>query len=334
MKIYLAVAVLGISMILVASSCKKESASEKPTFAFVINQPARFWDLAHSGCQQAAREENVLIDFQVPGQGTAAQQKQIVETLIAKKCNGLAISPLSPESMGRLLDAAAEFMPVITQDSDAPDCKRLCYIGTDNVAAGRAAGEQMKMALPEGGDIAVFVGKRDVANARERYQGVCEALADDKYNIVELFTDQTDRSRAQSNVRTALAKYENLKGIVGLWNYNAPCALMALKDFPDHMIKVVGFDEDIETLEAIRNGKMVCSIAQQPYEFGYQSIKLLHKIHKGEPVDIPDNKLIHVPVVVITPENVDEFEKDVNHKLSLLKTRLKHYSQSPVEAEN
>ena len=308
-------------------SCDKQpkTDNDKPTFAFVINQSARFWDIAHAGCQRAADEEGVLVDYQVPGQGSAAQQKQIVETLIAKGCAGLAISPLNPESFGRLLDEASKYMPVICQDSDAPDCSRLCYIGTDNVAAGRVAGQQLKKVLPEGGQVAVFVGKLDVANARERHQGVAEALEGSNCEIVEVFTDQGQRSVAQANVRAALAKYPDLKGIVGLWNYNAPSAIMVLKDYPGHTIKVVSFDEDIETLEAIRRGEMVCSIAQNPYEFGYQSIKMLARLHRKEPVDIPENKLIYVPVRVINKDNVDEIENDINTKLSMLKTKIRNF---------
>ncbi len=60
---------------------KPKPDKDKPTFAFVINQSARFWDIAHSGCQKAAEEEDVYVDYQVPGRGSAAQQKQICTML-------------------------------------------------------------------------------------------------------------------------------------------------------------------------------------------------------------------------------------------------------------
>jgi ribose transport system substrate-binding protein len=308
-------------------SCKKQGATsaQTPNFAFVINVPGRFWDLAYAGCQQAAREEGATVDFQVPGQSSAAQQKQIVETLIAKGCNGLAISPLNPESISRLLDEAGRYMPVICQDSDAPASKRICYIGTNNVEAGRIAAQELKKAIPDGGQVAVFVGKLDVGNAKERYQGVIVALQGSNCTIVETFTDEADRSRAQANVRAALAKYPDLKGIVGLWGYNAPAAVIALKDYHSHAIKVVGFDEDVDALEAIRHGQMVCSVAQNPYEFGYQSIKMLAKLHRGEKVDLPADKMIYVPVKVINRENVDMIEKDINDKLTTLQKKMKLY---------
>ena len=138
--------------------------------------------------------------------------------------------------------------------------------------------------MPGGGEVAIFVGKLDVGNAHERYQGVVESLEGSNCQIVDVFTDQADRTRAQANVRAALAKYPDIKGIVGLWGYNGFSAVAVLKDYPEHDVKIVGFDEDIETLQAIRRGEMVCSIAQNPYEFGYQSIKMLAKMHRGEAV--------------------------------------------------
>ena len=77
----------------------------------MINQSSRFWGLAHAGCQQAAREQNVRIELHVPGNSSAAQQQQIVETLITKGCAGLAISLFTPDSMTRLLNEAARYMP-------------------------------------------------------------------------------------------------------------------------------------------------------------------------------------------------------------------------------
>ncbi len=304
-------------MVLLGISCGKRES--KPVFGFVINNSGRFWDLARAGVKQAASEEGVDYDYQVPGQATAAQQKQIVEALISKGISGLAISPISPESIGRLIDEASRYFPVICQDSDAVDSKRVCYIGTENVEAGRTAGRELIKAVPDGGQFAIFVGTLDVANARERYQGIMEAIKGTRLQLVEEpFTDRVDRPTAKANVTRALAKYPELKAIVGLWNYNAPQAVMALKDNPGRQVKIIAFDEDIETLEGIRNGTIVCSVAQQPYEFGYQSIKMLAKLHRGEPADIPDNKLIYVPVQVLTPQNVDSYEAFINEKLATL----------------
>ena len=309
-------------------SCGKNTPSdnEKPVFAFIVDIPGRFWEIAYAGCLQAAEEENVTAEYHVPGQSTPAQQQQIVESLVGRGCDGIAICPMNPQSISRMLDTVSEYMPVICHGSDAAESKRLAYVGADNIAAGRIAGELLKKALPEGGKVAIFSATMDIVNQRERSDGVIQALEkDNRYEVVGVFTDQADRTRAQANVRAILAKYPDLKGIVGVAGYNAPAAVMALRDLKDNQIEVVGFDEDIDTMEAIRRGEIFASVAQQPFEFGYQSIKMLAKVHREEELTLPPDGIIFVPVYVITKENVDSVEKDIAQKLSNLNIKLKHF---------
>ena len=85
---------------------------------------------------------------------------------------GIAISPVDPLNQKPFIDELAGKIAVITCDSDIPGSKRKCYIGTDNVAAGRQAGKMIKEVLPNGGKIMLFVGKQDTQNAKERIQGI------------------------------------------------------------------------------------------------------------------------------------------------------------------
>lgn len=292
---------------------------DKPRFAFVVNVPTdRFWDIAYAGCLQAASEEDVIVEFHSPNESTAQQQKQIVEALMSRGIDGMAISPLNPESLGLVLNKAAEMFPVICQDSDATTSNRVCYIGTDNVAFGRKLGELLKQALPAGGKVALFVGQLDVANARERQQGVLDALKGSNLEVIGTFTDGAQPAEAKRVVTDVLAKNPDLKGIIGLWGYNAPQAVNALKENPDRDVKIVGSDESIETMRAIRSGKEFGSVAQQPFEFGYRSVKVLARLHRGKQPDIPKDKVFYVDTYVITPKNLDEIEGQIENKLSLL----------------
>ena len=98
-----------------------------------------------------------------------------------------------------MLNRAASQALVVTQDSDAPNSNRTCYIGTDNVEAGQAGRSLSERSIPQGGKIMVFVGVLDAQNARERYQGLKEVLAGSNVQIVDVRTDNTDRVRAKSN---------------------------------------------------------------------------------------------------------------------------------------
>src|SRR4030095_9446302 len=144
-----------------------------------------------------------------------------------------------------MLNRAASQALVVTQDSDAPNSNRACYIGTDNVAAGRQAGELIKEALPQGGKIMVFVGSLDAANARERYQGIREALQGSNIQILDFRTDNADRVRAKSNASDILVNQPDIAGMVGLWFYNGPAILGAVRDAGKiGKVKIVAFDEE------------------------------------------------------------------------------------------
>src|SRR5205085_12168966 len=128
------------------------TASKKKRLAFVTNNAANFWTIAKRGCEKADQElDDVEVEFKIPGEGTAAEQKRIIDDLLAKGVDGIAISPVDPANQTQLLNDIAKQAVVFTQDSDAPQSNRSCYIGTDNRAAGRQAGELLKEVLPSGG---------------------------------------------------------------------------------------------------------------------------------------------------------------------------------------
>lgn len=150
--------------------------TEKVSMHFVTNVDDPFWDLAESGCKLAAAKFNADVAFYIPPKGQAAEQQTHVESMIANGTDGLAISVKDPSGQLQDINKWSKAMKVITVDSDAPESDRLFYLGTDNVAAGRRAGELLAKAAPQGGKVMIFVGDLSQANANERAQGVIDAL--------------------------------------------------------------------------------------------------------------------------------------------------------------
>ncbi|HEX3084869.1 MAG TPA: ABC transporter substrate binding protein, partial [Pyrinomonadaceae bacterium] len=186
-------------------------------------------------------------------------------------------------------------------------------IGTDNVAAGRQAGQLIKEALPQGGKIMLFVGKLDARNAQERLQGIKEALQGSNIQILDVRTDDTDHARAKSNVADTLVKYSDVAALVGLWSYNGPAIVSAVKDAGKiGQVKIICFDEEDDTLAGIKSGAIYATVVQQPYEFGYQSMKMMAKILSGDKSGIPAGKQIFVPTLVIKKDSVEEFTTKIN----------------------
>ncbi|HEX8335325.1 MAG TPA: sugar-binding protein, partial [Pyrinomonadaceae bacterium] len=282
--------------------------------AFVTNNASDFWTIARKGVEKADAElADVTAEFKIPSDGTAAEQKRIVDDLLAKGVDGIAISPVDPDNQTGLINEVSQKTLVFTQDSDAPNSQRACYVGTDNVAAGREAGKLIKEAIPSGGKIMVFVGKLDARNAAERLQGIKEELNGSNVSIIDTRTDDTDRVRAKSNVADTLVKYPEVAALVGLWSYNGPAIVNAVRDAGKiGQVKIIAFDEEDETLAGVKDGSIYGTVVQQPYEFGYQAIKLMAASLKGDRSQIPANKQMFVPTRVIKQAEVEAFTQQIN----------------------
>ena len=291
----------------------KQAGGKRYKLAFVTNNASDFWTISRKGTEKAAAElPDVEIDFRIDSDGTAAEQQRIVDDLLAKGVNGFAISPVDPVNQTQMLNRAAQQALVVTQDSDAANSNRVCYIGTDNVDAGRQAGRLIKEALPEGGKIMIFVGTLDAANAQQRYQGIKEALQGSNIQVLDVRTDNTDRVRAKANAADTLVKYSDVAALVGLWSYNGPAIVGAVRDAGKlGKVKIIAFDEEDETLNGIRDGAIYATVVQQPFEFGYQSMKLIVRILDGDRSGIPASKQIFVPTLAIKKEQVEDFAQKI-----------------------
>lgn len=284
--------------------------------AFVTNNVSDFWKIAAAGVKKAEAEFNAQCEVLMPPQGTADDQLRLVESLIARKVSGMAISPNDAANQIDMLNQAAAKMNVITHDSDAPASKRLCYVGTNNYTAGREAGKLIKEVLPDGGKIMLFVGRLDAQNAIDRSNGIKDELKDSKISIIDVRTDLTDRARAKQNVEDTLTAHKDVACLVGLWSYNGPAILSAVKDAGlQGKMPIVSFDEEDAVLQGILDGHIHATVVQQPYEFGYQSVRVLAALARGEDPKIPEDKVVNVPVKVVRKDNAQEFWDDLKAKV-------------------
>jgi len=186
----------------------------------------------------------------------------------------------------------------------------LCYVGTDNHAAGLQAGKLIKEALPRGGQIMLFVGRKDAQNARDREMGIRDALRESRVHIIAVREDDADHARARQNPAEALVQHPHISALVGLWSYNGPAILSAVRDAGKiGKVKIVCFDEEQDTLAGIKEGAIYATVVQQPYQFGYQSIKLLAQIAKGNKSAILPSERIIVPTLAIKQGNVSAYIK-------------------------
>lgn len=314
-----------------------QDAGKKPKLAFVTNCVAEFWTVGSFGVEAAKAEFGVDAVVRMPPNGTAEEQKRILEDLLAKGVQGIAVSPKDPENMTALLDKVAGRALLVTHDSDAPKSKRLCYVGMDNYDAGRMCGQLVKQALPDGGPVVIVVGNLDQDNARRRRQGVIDELLDrprdptrfdkqdaelkgGKYEIRATFTDQFDRQKAKASAQDALARWSDVACMVGLFEYEPPLLLEAVKSANRlGKVRIVGFDENDATLQGIADGHVHGTVVQNPYEYGRRSLEMLAKLLREPDAQkraalLPKDGFLDIPARAITKANVAEFWQDLKQK--------------------
>ncbi len=306
--------------------------SDDIKLAYVTNGIDPFWTIAAAGVDAAEEDFGVQCETLMPPDGIA-DQKRMIESVLTRGVDGIAISPIDAANQVGFINEMAKQTNVITQDSDAPGSDRLCFVGMDNYKAGREAGKLVKAALPDGGKIMIFVGRLEQLNAQQRRQGVIDEVLDrpmqedlqdmtfdpqgpelsnDTYTIVGTRTDNFDYAKAKSNAEDAIASVGDLNCMVGLFAYNIPSCLAAVKEAGKlDQIELVSFDEAEDTLQGIADGHVHGTVSQQPYKYGYESVRILAGLARGDESVLPEGGFLEVPIVVVTPENVEEFRAEL-----------------------
>jgi ribose transport system substrate-binding protein len=231
--------------------------------------------------------------------------------------DAIMVSAVDPKTSTEALNRIGGQVPLFTTDSDAPDTNRIAYIGSSNTDAGKQAGEIALKALPDGGKCIGFVGLPGADNARERIEGMKAAIAGSKVELIDVRGDDIDQTRAKRNVEDALAANPDIDCMVGFYSYNPPRIYEVLKESGKlGEIKVIAFDEDPITLGGVREGTIAGTVVQQPYEWGYQGMKLMAKYLEGDTSVVPADKLIIVPTAIIDQANVDAFETELKARIA------------------
>jgi ribose transport system substrate-binding protein len=292
--------VLALAAAATTFGCKKnEPAAPAPgaatatgsyRFAFVTNNSSDFWNIAEKGVRKAEKDLGIRAQVFRPLKTEVSEQQRFIEDILVQGFDGMAICAINPDAMTPLLDRVAGKMPVVVHDSDAPKSQRKAFVGTNNVEAGRLAGQAaiagLKQAGITKGKVGMFVGRIDMQNSIDRKQGIEETLGKQPgIEILPIFLDGADRTKAKKNVEDALARYPDLVMVVGLWSYNGPAMVDAVRNSTRAKKPlIVAFDEEEETLKAVDDGTIFATIVQKPFEFGYQSMKALKDAKDGKTI--------------------------------------------------
>lgn len=279
-----------------------------------LNNP--YWADAREGMQAEADQLGVQAEFLGPDTADAAEQLQIFENAIAGNPNGIAISAINPTTVQSAISRArAQGIPVVAWDSPAPDSEVQAYVGTDNLAAGRAASDALANALDnEEGRVAIVAGNVTAINAAQRLEGLRTGIEED-YPGIEIVTTETSNESVQgatSTTENLLQAQPDLDAVVGITGADAPGAGLAVQGANQcGDIKVVGFDVVEQGVELMRNECIQGLISQKPYGMTRQALELLHTLNEegGE----LDQESFDTGTITVTPSSLEQFLDDAPH---------------------
>lgn len=263
------------------------------------------FNYAKIGADRAAREiGGIEILWNAPATADQLKQKEILESYITQRVDGIAISALNGNFLAGTIDrAVAAGIPVVTWDSDAPTSKRLAFYGVDDLASGRILGEQAVKVLNGKGQVALITSL-GAANLQNRLTGVREALAKAPgIEIVETYDIQEDAIRCAEIIATGSRRYPELSAwiSVGGWPVFTRNALAAVDPAKT---KVLSFDTIDPALDLLREGKVQVLLGQKYFGWGSESVRLLHDIINGR---MPASPIIDSGVDVVTRDTVEAY---------------------------
>ena len=299
---------------------------------FVTAGSGPYWQLVANGAKAAAEDQNVDLVLEMPEAAESVeQQTNILSDVDVKAVDGVAVSPLDADGQTSLIDQLAEDVVVITVDSDAPKSKRISYVGTSNVQAGRRSARLVRDAIPDGGEVAVAMSNETKDNMIERRAGFEETIAEPAigpdgqpveatYEVVDFLVDGGKEERCRELVTKLLADHPDLACLVGMNSRHGAFFLDVLEDEGKlGEIALVVFDEQEETLDGVEAGHIYATVVQDPYLYGYEAVRTLATLCRGNETQRPlagSYSTFSIATSSVTKDNLAEFRRELADRLN------------------
>lgn len=279
------------------------------TYVVSMKGPASgnpYWAAFEKGALEKGKELGVEVIVVAPPSETDVQaQISQIEDLIAQKVSGIALAPTDPAALGPVVDQAKEAgIPVVFVDGAGTN-EGVPFVGTNNLAGGKLAGEFMCKNLPKDSEVAILQGVMTTTNGADRYNGAKEALEACGMKIVSAQPADWDRAKGLAVTETILSGNPNLAGIFGSNDNMALGAVEALKAAEKlNKIMVVGYDANPDAANSILAGEMTASIAQAPGRMAGLGIQSLVDMKAGKKVELVTDP----GTVLVIKDNANDYK--------------------------
>ena len=267
---------------------------------------SEYWGYVEAGCNAAAEALGVNVTVVGPGaESEIEQQVSMIEQQIGAGCDAIIVAPNDAGAAQGALASAIGSIPVLSVDTDVGIEGQTCFVGTSNVDAAREGGLWAAEQAGEGANAVIIYGQEGDNTSNMRRQGYEEACEQAGVTVLDALSGQNTTDGATKTMEDLLNAYPDQIDIVLCHNDDTAIGAMnACKSAGIDDMIIVGFDGNQSAVDLILDGEMVkATVAQQPYEMGYQAVEAALAAINGETVD----EVINAPVTVVTAENGKEY---------------------------
>ncbi|MFE8966114.1 substrate-binding domain-containing protein [Streptomyces albogriseolus] len=297
-----AVAVVGATSLLHNGS----SAADRPKIGLslsTLNNP--FFVQIRDGAEEEAKKLGVDLTV-TDAQNDASQQANQLQNFTSGSLSAVVVNPVDSDAAGPSVRGANQAgIPVIAVDRGVNEADTSALVASDNVEGGALGAKALAEKLGGKGTIVILQGQAGTSASRERGAGFAEGLKD--YPGIKVVAKQPadfDRTKGLDVMTNLLQAHPDIDGVFAENDEMALGAIKALGSKAGKSVQVVGFDGTPDGLKAVRAGTLYASVAQQPSELGRIAVRNALRAVEGEKVE----KMVKVPVKVVTKENVAGFE--------------------------
>lgn len=308
-----------------------ETAGGLKRIIVLTNGDSPYWDACRAGLD-AANSELKLADAGLKAvldvnDGTPQGQLQKLQQYGTQSdIAGIGVSAIDANNVAvadELRALQKKGIKVLTIDSDLDRTKfadsRFAFIGTDNLTGGKVLGKCAKGLRPDGGEYVTFVGRTGAQNAIERIDGFATG-AGEAFTSKDSMADDTNKATARENVRNAIRNHKDLNVLVGIWSYNAPAIVDVVREVDRRKdFTVVVFDAEPDAITAMKEGQIDAMVVQNPFDMGYQGVRLLQALVKDDKETIakmlpkhgePGGDIYDTGLKVVVPDSSSPLKKD------------------------
>ncbi|MGC2299707.1 MAG: substrate-binding domain-containing protein [Acidobacteriaceae bacterium] len=301
------------------AGCARHSSAEH-FYLVAANTKLAYWQTAQAGLDKIAKEWDVHADMRGPRDFDPQDEVTEFRSVVALKPSGILVSVADAKLMQPEIDAAINAgIPVITLDSDAPNSRRLYFIGTNNRQAGRLGGRALVQKLGGKGNV-IFYTNPGQPNLDERLNGYKDILADSPgIHIAEIVDIKGQSTVAFDKTEQSLPKTgkDRIDAFVCLEASAGKEVGEVLRRGNAKDRVVIAMDVDKDTLDLVKDGTIAATIAQKPFTMAYFGVRMLDGLHhdpltslsKDYEIDpfAPIPAFIDTGSALVDATNVDQF---------------------------